>query len=309
MPLASIVGKAKSVIFSSDQSTSTETGNAQTMSVLKPVVYNEDDDDIDGTTSDVNVLVGTVGSMRLSTESIVFPTDDTISIYEVKKGDTLASVAKLFKVSKNTILWANDITATSALKPGTTLVILPITGIKLTIKKGDTVASLAKKYKADSDDIAKYNGIAKDADLTIGDQIIIPEGEIVTPATTKLAVKKLPTAPLGYFVKPMKSYVKTQGIHGHNGVDLSGPYGSSIVAVAAGRVIVAKSSGYNGGYGSMIVVAHPNGIQTLYAHLSQVSVSQGDNVQQGQVIGAEGNTGRSTGPHLHIEVRGAANPF
>ena len=77
-----------------------------------------------------------------------------------------------------------------------------------------------------------------------------------------------------------------------------------------GEVIIARGNGaYNGGYGNYIVIKHSNGTQTLYAHLSKVSVSVGDEVNTGEVIGKSGNTGRSTGPHLHFEVRGATNPF
>jgi murein DD-endopeptidase MepM/ murein hydrolase activator NlpD len=74
-------------------------------------------------------------------------------------------------------------------------------------------------------------------------------------------------------------------------------------------VTVARGYGWNGGYGQYVVVSHPNGTQTLYAHLSNVIVSQGTSVSQGQVIGYSGSSGRSTGAHLHFEVRGAKNPF
>jgi len=81
------------------------------------------------------------------------------------------------------------------------------------------------------------------------------------------------------------------------------------MASAAGEVIIAREGGYNGGYGSYVVVRHDNGTQTLYAHMSQVDAYSGQEVAQGQVIGYVGSTGRSTGPHLHFEIRGAKNPF
>ena len=108
-------------------------GTAQTMPVLKPEVVGEDIQTGDASSSG-DTLSSTSGSLRFSTEELDIPLNDTISVYEVKKGDTVASVAKVYGVSKNTIIWANDIKG-STLTPGDTLVILPITGIKYTIKK------------------------------------------------------------------------------------------------------------------------------------------------------------------------------
>jgi murein DD-endopeptidase MepM/ murein hydrolase activator NlpD len=111
-------------------------------------------------------------------------------------------------------------------------------------------------------------------------------------------------------MNPLPGSVKTQGIHGYNGVDLGGvSAGSPVLAAAGGTVIVAKSAGWNGGYGSYVVVQHNNGTQTLYAHLNSVSVNVGQGVSVGEKVGGVGSTGRSTGIHLHFEVRGDANPF
>jgi murein DD-endopeptidase MepM/ murein hydrolase activator NlpD len=111
------------------------------------------------------------------------------------------------------------------------------------------------------------------------------------------------------FTHPAPGSVKSQGIHGYNAVDLAGGMGSAIRAAADGEVIVARPSGWNGGYGNYIVIRHSNGVQTLYAHLSSLNVGVGSYVSQGQTIGGMGNTGRSTGTHLHFEVRGGRNPF
>ena len=198
---------------------------------------------------------------------------------------------------------------------------MPVTGIKYVDKKGDTLASIAKKYKADATEIQQFNDLAVGDGLTVGDTIIIPDAEpqvAIAPTIKKSAKstknKVIPGSggPLyaGYYIKPLPGSIKTQGLHGHNGVDLSGvPLGSPVLAAAAGTVIVAKDGGWNGAYGSYVVISHPNGTQTLYAHLNSVNVSRGDTVVQGQKIGGMGNTGRSTGPHLHFEVRGAVNPF
>jgi LysM repeat protein len=299
--------------------------SSQTMDLFKPIV-------IDGTTTggadtdqnpNQDALSAVSGSLRVSTEDVDFPTTDTVSVYEVKDGDTIESVARIFGVSVNTIMWANNLSSRKITK-GDTLVILPITGIKHTVKKGDTIASIAKKYKADDQDIAIYNGLAIDATLTPGTTVIVPDGEItiVQPAKSNKGGKKggkglrepllnfyTTTAPEGMLTRPLVGGRKTQGLHGHNGVDLAAPIGTPVLASGNGQVIVAKLGGYNGGYGNMIVISHANGIQTVYAHLSRIDVSSGESVSQGQTIGAVGNTGHSTGPHLHFEVRGAKNPF
>lgn len=240
-------------------------------------------------------------------------TNGEISLYVVREGDTLSQIAVMFDVSAKTILWANDITSPSKIRPGDTLVILPITGVRHIVKKGDTLKSIAKKYEGDVEDIIAYNQLSSAEDIAIGDTVVIPDGTIVAPAPKKSSSRGGALATgngSAGFSNPLPGSVKTQGIHGYNGVDLSGvSVGTPVLAAASGEVIVAKSGGWNGGYGSYVVVKHPNGTQTLYAHLSGVSVGVGQSVVKGQKIGGMGNSGRSTGPHLHFEVRGARNPF
>ncbi|MBI2030748.1 LysM peptidoglycan-binding domain-containing protein [Candidatus Kaiserbacteria bacterium] len=118
------------------------------------------------------------------------PRNGTISTYVVREGDTLSSIAKLFDIPQNTILWANDLTSKSTIKPGDKLIILPVPGLKYTVKKGDTLASIAKRYNADSGDIAGYNNISDDT-LVVGEEIIIPDGEpTIPPAPAKPLAKK-----------------------------------------------------------------------------------------------------------------------
>ena len=236
-----------------------------------------------------------------------------ISVYTVREGDALSQIAEMYGVTTNTILWANDIKKASNIQPGDTLVILPIVGVRHEVKDGETLASIVKKYDADLDEVLDYNNLASADDLTVGTELMIPGGSVHT--TTKVAARPAPTKSSGavnsgsYFSHPVPGAIKTQGIHGYNGVDLAAAYGTPIRAAASGEVIVSKSSGWNGGYGQYIVIKHNNGMQTLYAHLSRNDVSVGDWVQQGEVIAAMGSTGRSTGTHLHFEVRGGTNPF
>ena len=285
-------------------------------------VNNDDENNID--INEDGVLTVKSGPLRLSTEKEK-PVNDTISLYEVKKGDTLDTVAKLFGVSKNTIVWANSLKNSKVkLVPGTSLLIFPITGMQYRAKSTISIYAIAKKYNADANEIAEYNGIAIDSNLNKGDTVFIPdaEGETQVNAVPKKNTKgkivnkkvNLPKYKVnsiaGYFMRPVNC-VETQGLHGpyHSAVDLGCPIGTPVAAAADGTVIRAALGGYNGGYGSVIILSHPNGTQTIYAHLSQINVTVGQRVTQGQVMGATGNTGRSTGPHLHFETRGTANPF
>jgi murein DD-endopeptidase MepM/ murein hydrolase activator NlpD len=98
-------------------------------------------------------------------------------------------------------------------------------------------------------------------------------------------------------------------MHGQNATDLANKLGSPVLASAEGVVRVAKSGSYNFGYGNYIIISHPNGTETLYAHNQTLLVSPGQTVSKGQQIATIGSTGNSTGPHVHFEIRGAYNPF
>jgi murein DD-endopeptidase MepM/ murein hydrolase activator NlpD len=237
---------------------------------------------------------------------------DMISIYVVRKGDALSEIADMFGVSANTIRWANNIPSGTSVSEGTVLTILPVSGVRHTVKKGDTIQSIAKKYEGDEAEILSYNDILPSEGLAVGATIIVPGGEVHTPAPAKKAAVRSKIASAvgartsspasspsyaGYYQRPVAGCTRTQGIHGNNGIDIACPVGTPIMAAASGEVIVAKSGDWNGGYGTYIVIAHPNGSQTLYGHLSGLSVSVGQQVSQGETIGA-------------MEIRGGpVNPF
>jgi len=251
------------------------------------------------------------------------PVNTQISTYVVRDGDTLSSIAHMFGVSVNTVMWSNDITRASSVRVGQTLIILPVSGITYTVKKGDTLASIAAKYKNDAasqqeivQEIVQYNDLADSASLSAGDTVIIPYAEAPTKIATRIVFKDNPAHDtdgpdyVGYYIRPIVGGVKTQGLHGYNAVDLAAPIGTPIYASAAGTVILAKSNGaWNGGYGNYVIISHPNGTQTLYAHASKILVSAGQQVAQGEMIAKIGVTGETTGPHVHFEIRGAKNPF
>lgn len=331
----------------SDSSTSSEAANVQTMNLPKPALNlnpmgGKGGGDV--TIVDDSALVPAEGPSGTLAD-IEKPKNGTISTYIVREGDTLTGIAKMFDVTPGTILSANDIRTGGTLQVGQKLIILPITGIDYTVKKGDTLASIAKAFNGNADEIASYNQI-DNATLAVGSTIIIPNGEVSAPSnsgsssdsskgsthTSKPGTRgivgpasifannpKEPAHNIGdigtlaevnYYIAPLSHYVRTQGIHGYNAVDLAAPKGTPIVAAAAGDVTVAREGGWNGGYGSYVVISHDNGSQTLYGHMSKVSVYDGQHVEQGEVIGYVGTTGDSTGPHVHFEIRnGIRNPF
>ena len=304
--------------------------NSQTLPLLAPAINIDPHPVVGGGLALVGggALLAQEGPSGTAADIESKPTSSEISVYTVHEGDTLSSIAEMFDVTPNTIVWANDI-KNGTVHQGDTLVILPITGIQHTTRKGETLAGLARVYKSNVHEIAQYNDLADSATLAVGDVIIIPGGEITAPVVAKPKttviskilknIAKGVTEPYlggsgpalnGYFVWPAQGGVITQGLHGWNAVDIGAPKGTSIYAAADGVVLIARQNGaWNGGYGNYVVIKHDNGTQTLYAHASAVLVSAGDSVTQGQIIAKVGSSGESTGPHLHFEVRGAKNPF
>lgn len=260
---------------------------------------------------DDNALVSQIGPMGFAPITTSHKaSSDQISIYVVRDGDTLSQIANMFDVSVNTIKWGNDLTS-NTLRKGQNLVILPVSGVKHVVSKGDTLASLVKKYKGDIEEIMAYNDLSKDSILVAGSVVIIPDGEIMMTPVNNIKVGQNSGLKeyVGYYMRPIVGGKKTQGIHGYNGVDLAAPVGTPILAAASGEVIISRSGGWNGGYGNYVVIRHANGTQTLYSHNSKNKVSVGDSVEQGDVIGLVGSSGKATGAHVHFEIRGAKNPF
>jgi murein DD-endopeptidase MepM/ murein hydrolase activator NlpD len=286
-------------------------GNVQTMKLPEAAMSlkTESAKGIGG--GEISVVDGSALASEMGpggTEADVFvkestPGADKISIYIVREGDSLDEVAEMFGVTANTIVWANDLSS-KTIKLGQELVILPVVGVRHVVKEGETFAGVVKKYKADLGEVARYNGIDEGETLVEGTALMIPNGEVVAPAPKRSTV----SSGGGGLIRPARG-VRTQGIHGYNGIDIAASIGTPVVAAGGGQVIISRAGSWNGGYGNYVVIKHNSGIQTLYAHLNSISVSQGQWVSQGQGIGTMGNSGRSTGPHLHFEVRGAPNPF
>ena len=292
--------------------------NSQNMLVLKAVV-NADPNPIDSMSHPIlaseNALVAEIGPAGTASD-IDTMINTEISIYIVREGDTLSEIAEMFDVSVNTIVWANNLNRKQALKEGQTLVILPITGIQHIVKKGDTIKGIVAKYKADLDEVLQYNDLSLNSKIKEGDKIIIPDAEPTSSANTSssnssssIKGTSAPSYP-GYYMRPISGGRKSQGLHGHNGVDLAAPVGTPIYASAAGTVIASISNGgWNGGYGNYVILSHSNGTQTVYSHNSRNLVVVGQKVAKGDMIAKIGMTGKTTGPHVHFEIRGAKNPF
>lgn len=291
--------------------------NSQTVALLEAPVNIDPIQATGG--SDITIVDGTSllpdndPAGGLSENQTNVPTSDQISTYVVRDGDTLSGIAKTFGVSVNTIRWNNDISG-STINPGQTLTILPVSGVRHTVVAGDTIKSIAKLYNGDITDIERYNNITDSTKLNPGDVVIVPDGEISSgSSSSSSSVAQVQFTPItkdyeGYYLRPVPG-PKTQGIHGHNAVDLGDPTGTPILAAADGVVIISKIGGWNGGYGTYVAISHPNGTETLYAHMSKDVSAVGERVKQGEIIGYVGATGLATGPHLHFEVRGARNPF
>lgn len=235
-----------------------------------------------------------------------------IIYYEVDIHDTVSTIAARFGVSTNTVLWANGLNANDYILPGQQLIILPISGVLHKIKKNDTISSIANQYNANIDKIIDFNGIAEE--LEIGKLVIVPGG-VIKPSQAKPYVNtKLPKLK-NYWVYPTTGRI-SQGPHGstRNAIDIANECGTPVYAAAAGEIIIADTSGWNGGAGLYVKIEHNNGISSLYAHLSKILIQEGQKAAKGQQIGLMGHTGHTipAGPdgcHLHFDVYGAKNPL
>ncbi|MFA6190458.1 MAG: M23 family metallopeptidase [Candidatus Staskawiczbacteria bacterium] len=235
--------------------------------------------------------------------------------YEVQTGDTFKSIAQAHKISLDTLLWANDLTSSSKIKVGDSLVILPTDGVLHVVKSGDTISAIASQYKSKSENIIAYNDLANQNDVYIGDILVVPEGVMPKKAAPiKNNNTRIPVAN-NFFIFPTQGRI-TQGLHYFNAVDVANKCGTPIYAAAAGVVQRAVGNGkYNSGMGNHVTILHSNGAVTYYGHLMTVLVSPGEKVYTGQNIGLMGGkpgmagAGRSTGCHVHFQVVGVRNPL
>ncbi len=270
---------------------------------------------------DIAYNSGSLIKPNIPTESVGVVPDTRIHTYIVQSGDTLGDIAQKFGISSDTITWANNLNAKGYIRPGQTLTILPVDGVLYRVKSGDTLQKIARTYDTQISSVVEHNHLAGADDIHIGELLLLPDGIPPSPIpqqrTFASRVKDTVTAS-SKKPKPANSIASagpgmiwpttarniTQYFGWrHTGVDIAGPVTNTIFAAADGTVSEAKASGYNGGYGKTILINHGSGITTRYGHASQVFVKPGQKVKKGEAIAMVGNTGRSTGPHLHFEYK------
>ncbi|MDD5606074.1 MAG: M23 family metallopeptidase [Patescibacteria group bacterium] len=231
--------------------------------------------------------------------------------YTVKSGESVSSVASDFGLSPDTLRYANNLSG-NTLTEGQVLTIPPIDGVYVAVKTNDTLSTIASRYKISVDEIIKYNGINKDEPIHAGNKLLIPgvvapkssSGSAYSPTGNASTLPAFnPSATSGQFIWPtttLTHYISQGYKYYHKAIDLNRLNGWGIYASASG---IVRTYATRYGYGNYIDINHGDGWVTRYAHLSEFKVKPGDYVQQGQLIAIMGSTGRSTGPHLHFEIR------
>lgn len=259
----------------------------------------------------------TASAQSITVDSQIFSTNvsdqtrNKIIDYTVEKGDTLSTIDRKFSISVDTIKWANDLTDDS-LTVGDTLKILPVTGIAHKVSKGDSVYTIAKKYDTNPQGIVDfpYNDFANPETFSLveGQIIIVPNGvkpqeQPVYRRQTYIVQGPVSISSAG-FTWPVHGEVSQFAAWYHMALDITSPVGTPIVAAQSGTISKALSGSWDGGYGTNVAIDNGEGYSSLYAHMSGLNVSVGDTVVAGKtVIGWIGLTGRTTGPHVHFEIR------
>ena len=233
-----------------------------------------------------------------------------ITAYIVKPSDSLPSLASRFSLKESTIVCSNNLDGIDLVKPGMVLRIPDRDGIYIRVKKYDTLSLLAREYKSSAREIKIANSLKGVADLFVGRELFIPGGEPVAIAKTARGRRIIGRLFSNDFIHPLNGRVSstfgwrtdpfTYDTAFHSGLDLKAPEGANIVASASGRVVY---SGWMNGYGMTVIIRHFGGFETLYGHCSILLVGVGDHVKRGNLVARVGSTGRTTGPHLHFEIR------
>lgn len=228
------------------------------------------------------------------------PLIQQVKVHTVRSGETLWDIAHQHGLNIDSLIGANNISNMNSIKPGQEFKILPIKGIIYRVSPGESVASIAGKFNIKSETIMKDNNIKNPSNLKIDQNLILRGAKPEFSYQDRLDQK---------FMYPINtritSYYGPRWGRVHEGIDFAAPMGSPIRAVSSGRVVY---SGWASGYGYVVIIEHQKGLRTLYAHNSKLLVRSGESVGRGEVISRSGNTGNSTGPHLHFEVQVNGRP-
>jgi len=235
-------------------------------------------------------------------ESVAKVSGEALStVYTVKPGDTLWSISRIFGVSLNELKELNGIQDGDLIKVGQVLRLPEVR--KHRVSRGETLWSLSRRYGTTVDQLMDVNRITDPASLQVGQELIISGSAQPVAAQVQKMV----------FAWPLKgritSYFGPRNGGFHHGLDIAGEMGELIRAGERGVVTTVGSLPF---YGNTVIIDHGGGYKTLYGHTSEYLVSKGDTVEKGQPVARVGSTGRSTGPHLHFEVRinnKAVNPI
>lgn len=236
---------------------------------------------------------------------------EALETYAVQSGDTILGIATKYGLEPETLLWANPAIERNPdrISIGDQIKILPVNGVLHVVKAGDTLSSIAAKYKVTAEAIVGHTGNAfksiSDA-LVIGTEVVVPGGQkqIVSQQVVTSYNGPAPAGSAkgsGAFLWPTSGSITQKYWSGHAAIDI-GSWTGAPVKAADGGYVVEAGRGWSSGYGNHVVIDHGNGFRTLYAHLNSIFVSAGESVSKGTQIGTVGNTGNSTGPHLHFEV-------
>lgn len=260
-------------------------------------------------------ILGTssVAEAATTTQVSIKPRDAVVT-YVVQPEDTVSGISQKFGISTDTIRWQNSLESIEAIKPGQKLEIPPVTGVVHKVKRGETIYSISKKYSVDAQAIVNwpFNSYSDDETFAIaaGQLLVVPDGimpdEVLWDPTSRLAVRKTPDAgsvsPTGQFIWPASGQITQYFRWYHPAIDIANKGAPDILAADSGTVVVSGMPD-RWGYGIRVIIDHGNGYQTLYAHLQSVYVQSGQTVTRGSAIGRMGSTGRSSGVHLHFEIR------
>jgi murein DD-endopeptidase MepM/ murein hydrolase activator NlpD len=220
--------------------------------------------------------------------------------YTVKKGDTMSAIASAAGVSIDALISLNNISNVRILQTGQKLLIPNIDGIVHSVASGENLAKIAESYKVKPTAILDANDL-KSEKITVGQKLFIPGAQLSKIDRLK-AMGELFVYPINGYISSYFGY-RSDPISGvwsfHTGLDIVGPNGGAVWAAQDG---IVRAAGWHAVYGNYVTINHGGGYETLYGHLSKISVYAGQYVRQYEMIGLEGSTGWSTGPHVHFTI-------